>query len=108
MTFKSVDPNASPKRKRTLLEDAERLAHSIIKDARKGQRNAEGKLVPHDISDRAKALETALKFLQVKNKIDPEEPESEFERGLQSYHRQRGGDPDDETDAPGNGYAAAH
>lgn len=99
------DPNAW--RNRSLMEDAEHLAKTIVRDANKKQKTADGKFVPRDISERAKALETAIRFLQVKNKIAPEEAESEFERGLQSYHSQRGGGPDDDEDSR-NGAGTTH
>ena len=98
----------NPRRKLSLIEDTERLVHDVVRDARKRRKGPDGKPVAHDFLDRCRAVESALKFLQVKERVSPEETESEFERNLKSYHGEGSGDAADQTGAPFNGSGSAH
>lgn len=100
--------NATP----SLMDETERLLRGVVKDARLGRKTldaATGKTrrVPLDILDRVRALDGALKFLQVKNKLEPEADENEFDKSLRDYHGQGGGNTDSAESANG-GASTAH
>ena len=99
-------------KERTLLEDTERLVHGIVRDAHKRRmvRDAEGnpikgKFVQADFLDRCRAADSAMKFLAIKEKLDPPETESEFQRALAQYHGS--GDGDGSPPEKHNGSASA-
>lgn len=95
----------------TLLEATEKLIKKLVKQAGRGSQvtDKEGKrrTIPPDILDQVRAADSALKFLQMKHKIDPEEREGEFQRAAAAYHGQGEGNAD-HTEGTGNGYASPH
>ena len=86
---------------RDLLKVTESLVYDIVRDARKKRTivndSGQTEQIPIDIVDRVKAADIALKFMQVKEKIDPQETQSEFERALTEYHTGSGNSASDEA-----------
>ena len=84
-----------PAAERTLLDEAERLAKSMVRDAQKRRsvKDADGKVkwVGADMIDRSRALESALKVMALKAKLDEDEPPAEgtMQHDLEAYHRER-------------------
>lgn len=93
-----------------LMEQTERLITKLVRNARSGRtiRNEDGttRRVQYDILDQARAADAALKFLTVKNKLDPEVEETEFDREQRKYHERSGKTASRETDEPADGGAA--
>jgi hypothetical protein len=81
------------KRKDLLLAETELLITGLVRDARLGTKvtaDVDGAKVttrePTTILDRVRAADAALRFIQIKNKLDPEHQESEFERLRDEFH----------------------
>ncbi len=102
---------------RSLMEELEPLVRDTVRDMRRKRRMPDhkgldgeivkGKLVAPDVLDRVRAIEAALKFLHAKEKLDPGGEDSEWSKGLGSYHDQREGGSDDAETRP-NGSGSHH
>lgn len=116
MTFKPANPNAIKAPPRDLLDETEKLVTKIVRNTRAGRvirdTDPEGKprtrRVPYDIIDQVRAAESALKFLQVKNKLDPEKEETEFDEQLKRFHGQGGSDAAPGEDTANGRSSTAH
>lgn len=116
MTFKPANPNAIKAPPRDLMEETEKLVTKLVRNTRAGRvikdTDAEGKTtrrrVPYDIIDQVRAAESALKFLQVKNKLDPEKEETEFDEQLKRFHGQGSGGADPGEDTASGRSSTAH
>lgn len=95
----------------TLLESTEKLIKKLVRQAGRAShttdREGKRRTIQPDILDQVRAADAALKFLQMKHKIDPEEKDGEFQRAVAAYHDQGEGD-GDRSEGSGNGHAASH
>lgn len=91
---------------RSLMEELEPLVIDTVREMKRKRRMPNtkgpdgeiirGKLVAPDVLDRVRVIDSALKFLQAKEKLDLGEDNSEWSRGLGAYHGQRESGPDNE------------
>jgi hypothetical protein len=98
----------APKDPPDLMAETERLVTKLVRNARSGRviKDPEtGKIrrVPYDILDQARAADSALRLLQVKNKLQPEVEENEFDQQLREFHGQGSGGTDSAKEPPANG-----
>ena len=103
MTFRPANPNAIKAPPPDLMTEAEKLITKMVRNVRSGRvvktTNKEtgevtSRRVPYDIIDQVRAADAALKLLQVKNKLEPEAEENEFDKQLRDFHGARSGDAD--------------
>jgi len=77
-------------RKNPLLNETASLVLGIVRDAKRKRPvvGSDGitREEPPDIVERVKAADVALRFMMVKEKIDPHTEESAFERDLADFH----------------------
>ena len=96
-----------PSKGKTLLDETELLIKGIVRDARRGEvitvagpdGTTHTERRPAEVLDRVRAADAALRFMVIKNKLKPEETESEFDRLQNEFHSEgEGGDAESEAD----------